>query len=350
MSFYPVILSGGSGTRLWPLSVGNHPKQFLSLVSENTMIQETLLRLDGIEHSEPVVVCNEAHRFIVAEQLKQIGVKNPGIILEPVAKNTAPAIASACYGVMQKDSDGVVIVLPSDHVIKNKEVFQTAVKKAIQEAEKGFLVTFGIVPTEPNTGYGYIKTGMQEDGAFVLEKFVEKPNLEKAKEYLADGNYSWNSGMFVFKASVFLSELKKFEPEMYDKAIKAYENAAVDADFTRLNKGDFETIKGNSIDYAVMEKTKLGKVVKLDAGWNDVGSWSALWEIKEKDSDGNVISGNVMNLGSKNCYINSKDFFTGVIGLEDIVVVTSKEGILISKKDKVQDVKIIAEELKKRNS
>lgn len=348
MSFYPVILSGGAGTRLWPLSSGSHPKQFLPLVSEKTMIQETLLRLEGIEHSEPVVVCNEAHRFVVAEQLNQIGMKEPEIMLEPIARNTAPAIAAACCQVMKNDKDAVVIILPSDHVIKNKSAFQAAVKKAVQEAEKGFLVTFGIVPTEPNTGYGYIKTGKEENGSFELERFVEKPNLEKAKEYLADGNYSWNSGMFVFKAARFLEELKSFEPEMYGLAVKSCENAAVDKDFIRLNRADFEAIKGDSIDYAVMEKTKHGRVVKLDAGWNDVGSWSALWEIKEKDSDGNVINGDVINLNSKNCYINSKDVFVGVIGLEDIVIVTSENGILVSKKDKVQDVKIIAEELKKR--
>lgn len=348
MSFYPVILSGGAGTRLWPLSSGNHPKQFLPLVSSRTMIQETLLRLEGMEHSEPVVVCNEAHSFIVAEQMNQLGIKNQKIMLEPVARNTAPAIAAACYEIMKNDRDAVVIILPSDHVIKNKDAFQQAVKKAVQEAEKGFLVTFGIVPTEPNTGYGYIKTGNEENGSFELERFVEKPNLEKAKEYLADGNYSWNSGMFVFKASKFLDELKSFEPEMYSFAVKSCDDAAVDKDFIRLDKTDFEAIKGNSIDYAVMEKTKHGRVVKLDAGWNDVGSWSALWEIKEKDSEGNVLSGNVMNLGSRNCYVNSKDMFVAAIGLEDIVVVASDDGILVSRKDKVQDVKIVAEELKKR--
>lgn len=349
MSLYPVILSGGAGTRLWPLSNGNHPKQFLPLVSENTMIQETLLRLSGIEHSEPVVVCNESHRFIVAEQMNQIGIKNPKIILEPIAKNTAPAIAAACYSVLQKDKDSIVIVLPSDHVIKDKNVFQVAVKKAISEAEKGFLVTFGIVPTEPNTGYGYIKTGSEENGSFALERFVEKPNLEKAKEYLADGNYSWNSGMFVFKASRFLEELKSFEAEMFELSVKSVETAKIDSDFVRLNKEFFEQIKGNSIDYAVMEKTKHGRVVKLDAGWNDVGSWSALWQIKDKDSDGNVLSGNVINLGSKNCYVNVGNVKVpiGIIGLNDVVIVASEDGILVSKKDKVQDVKLIAEKLKK---
>ncbi len=349
MALYPVILSGGAGTRLWPLSNGNHPKQFLPLVSENTMIQETLLRLSGLEHSEPVVVCNEAHRFVVAEQLNQIGMKNPKIILEPLARNTAPAIAAACYEVLRKDKDAVVIVLPSDHVIKNKDAFQESVKKAVSEAEKGFLVTFGIVPTEPNTGYGYIKTGGEENGSFALERFVEKPNLEKAKEYLADGNYSWNSGMFVFKASRFLEELKSFESEMFELSVKSVETAETDSDFVRLNKEFFEQIKGNSIDYAVMEKTKHGRVVKLDAGWNDVGSWSALWQIKDKDSDGNVLSGNVINLNSKDCYVNASNANVpvGIIGLEDVVVVACEDGILISKKDKVQDVKLVAEKAKK---
>lgn len=350
MAFYPVILSGGAGTRLWPLSSGNHPKQFLSLVSEKTMIQETLLRLEGMEHSEPVVVCNEAHRFIVAEQLSELNVKSPKIMLEPLARNTAPAIAAACFGVMAKDKDGVVIILPSDHVIKNKTAFQNAVKKAVEQAEKGYLVTFGIVPTEPNTGYGYIKTSSETDGVCELEKFVEKPNLETAKEYLADGNYSWNSGMFVFKASVFVEELKSFEPEMYELSKQSFEKAAVDADFIRFDRSSFEAIKGNSIDYAVMEKTKKGRVVKLDAGWNDVGSWSALWEIKEKDSQGNVFSGNIINIYSKNCYVNSKKNLFAVIGLEDVVVVESEDGILISAKDKVQDVKLVVDELKKRNN
>lgn len=349
MNFTPIILSGGAGTRLWPLSNGSHPKQFLPLVSENTMIQETLLRLSGLEHSEPVVVCNEAHRFIVAEQMNQIGIKNPKIILEPIARNTAPAIAAACYSVSQKDKNAVVIILPSDHVIKDKNAFQVALKKAVSEAEKGFLVTFGIVPTEPNTGYGYIKTGIEENGSFALERFVEKPNLEKAKEYLADGNYSWNSGMFVFKASKFLEELKSFEAEMFELSVKSVETAKIDSDFVRLNKEFFEQIKGNSIDYAVMEKTKHGRVVKLDAGWSDVGSWSALWQIKDKDADGNVLSKNVINLESKNCYVNvdNAKVPVGIIGLDDIVVVASEDGILVSKKGKVQDVKFVAEKAKK---
>ena len=349
MTITPVILSGGSGTRLWPLSWGNHPKQFLPLVSNKTMIQETLLRLDGLNLSAPIVSCNEAHRFLVAEQIGEVCNGKPHILLEPVAKNTAPAIAAACCAAMKNDKDAVVIILPSDHVISDVPAFQKAVMTAAEQAQKGFLVTFGIVPTFAATGYGYVKTaGEEADGAYTLEKFVEKPCFEKAQEYLASGEYSWNSGMFVFKASVFLEELKTFAPEMYSLSAASFENALVESDFVRLDKASFEKIKGDSIDYAVMEKTKKGKVVKLNAGWNDVGSWTALWDIQQKDKNGNVSKGDVISLDTTDSYIHAGKRTVAVIGLDNIVIVDSDDAVLIAAKGKIQDVKKIAEEMKRR--
>lgn len=347
MNIIPVILSGGSGTRLWPLSTSDKPKQFLSLISERSMIQETLLRLKGLEIVSPIVVCNQAHRFIVAEQVRDVCDQKPLIMLEPIARNTAPAIAAACCAAQKIDPEAVVIVLPSDATIGDVPALQEAIKIAANEAASGSLVTFGIVPTAPETGYGYVKTGKSDSKVFALEKFVEKPDLETAKSYLADGNYSWNSGMFVFKPSAFLEELKVFDKEMYELSCKSYEEAQTDADFVRLDLSSFEKIKGNSIDYAVMEKTSKGKVVKLDAGWSDVGSWSALWEIKSKDENGNVTNGNAILLNTKNSYFNSKNRVIAAIGVENLVVVESDDAILISAKDKVQDVKLAAEEFKK---
>lgn len=348
MTIIPVILSGGAGTRLWPLSSGEHPKQFLPLVSEKTMIQETLLRLEGLDVSNPVIVCGEAHRFIVAQQLSEVASKKPVILLEPMAKNTAPAIACACRAALDADKDAVVVVLPSDHVIKDVKVFQKAVMTAATEAMKESLVTFGIVPTFPSTGYGYIKCGGQNGDSYVLERFVEKPDLPTAESYLKSGEYSWNSGMFVFKAETFLNELASFEKNMCECSVAAYEKAVKESDFIRLDASSYEKISGNSIDYAVMEKTKKGRVVKLDAGWNDVGSWSALWDIKDKNADGNVISGDVISIKSKNSYINAGKRLVAAIGLEDIVIVDSDDALLIARKDKVQDVKLVTEALKKR--
>ncbi len=347
MTLIPVILSGGAGTRLWPLSNGEHPKQFLPLISEKTMIQETYLRLQGLEIASPIVVCAEAHRFIASQQLAEVSTKKPCVILEPLAKNTAPAIAVACRAALDIDKDAVCLVLPSDHVIQDKNAFQQAVKKAAEEAMKENLVTFGIVPTFPSTGYGYIKCGKECNSSFELEKFVEKPDLATAEGYLKSGEYSWNSGMFVFRADVFLEELKTFESEMCEHSVSAYENAVKDSDFVRLKKEDYEKIKGNSIDYAVMEKTRRGKVVKLDAGWNDVGSWSALWEIKEKNPDQNVFSGKVFSIDTKKSYVLSNNKPVAIIGLQNVVVVDSEDALLISSMDKVQDVKLVAEKLKK---
>ena len=350
MTIIPIILSGGAGTRLWPLSWGEHPKQFLPLVSERTMIQETLLRLKGLEIGSPIVSCGEGHRFMVAQQIGEISETKPTILLEPMAKNTAPAIAAACCAAMDQDKDTVVVVLPSDHVIADVQAFQNAVKSATVNAEKGYLVTFGIVPTFPATGYGYVKAaGSETDGAFTLEKFVEKPCLEKAQEYLASGEYAWNSGMFVFKASVFLDELKVHSPEMARFSIEAFEKAVVDTDFIRLDKDSFGQIKGDSIDYAVMEKTTKGRVVKLNAGWDDVGSWSALYDISQKDENQNVIKGDdVITIDTTSSYIRGGKRTIATIGLDDVVIVDSDDALLVAAKGKIQDVKKVVEIIKNR--
>ena len=350
MTIIPIILSGGAGTRLWPLSWGDHPKQFIPLISDKTMIQETLLRLDGLEIGNPIISCGESHRFLVAQQIGEITNKKLTFLLEPMAKNTAPAIAAACCAAMKQDKDAVVVVLPSDHVIADVKAFQNAVKVAALNAEKGALVTFGIVPTFPATGYGYVKAaGAETDGAFTLERFVEKPCLEKAQEYLASGEYAWNSGMFVFKASSFLEELKTHNPEMAALSIEAFEKASVETDFIRLDKDSFGKIKGDSIDYAVMEKTSKGKVVKLNAGWDDVGSWSALYDISKKDGNMNVIKGDdVIVLDTTSSYIRGGKRTIATIGFDDVVIVDSDDALLVAAKGKIQDVKKVAEIIKNR--
>jgi mannose-1-phosphate guanylyltransferase/mannose-1-phosphate guanylyltransferase/mannose-6-phosphate isomerase len=351
MTLIPIILSGGAGTRLWPLSWGDHPKQFLPLVTERTMIQETLLRLKGLEIGSTIISCGESHRFMVAQQIGEVCNTKPTILLEPMAKNTAPAIAAACCAAMQQDKDAVVVVLPSDHVIADVPVFQKAVLTAAKNAEKGFLVTFGIVPTFPATGYGYVKaSGSETDGAYTLEKFVEKPCLEKAQKYLASGEYSWNSGMFVFKASAFLDELKAHNPQMADLAIKSFEKATVETDFIRLDSECFGQIKGDSIDYAVMEKTTKGKIVKLNAGWDDVGSWSALYDISKKDENMNVVKGDdIIALDTTSSYIRGGKRTIATIGLDDVVIVDSDDSLLVAAKGKIQDVKKVAEIIKNRS-
>ena len=349
MTIIPVILSGGAGTRLWPLSRSQYPKQFLSLAAQNTMIQETLLRLEGIGVASPIVICNESHRFIVADQLAQINVKNPLIILEPLGRNTAPAIAAGAFKAQALDKDAVMVVLPSDHVIQNKAVLAHGVELACNTAAEGFLVTFGITPTAPETGYGYIKAEVKSgDSVFPLDKFVEKPNRETAQKYLDSGDYFWNSGMFVFKASTFLAELQHFEPEIFASVEAAYTKAAVDVDFIRLEKESFATSPSRSIDYAVMEKTSKGKVIPLDAGWNDVGSWSALWEVNKKDENQNVIFGDVLTQNTKDSYIYSQGRLVAAVGLRNIVVVETKDAVLVAERRQVQGVKDIVEELKRQ--
>jgi mannose-1-phosphate guanylyltransferase/mannose-1-phosphate guanylyltransferase/mannose-6-phosphate isomerase len=342
----PVILSGGSGTRLWPLSRGHYPKQFLPLVTSHTMIQETILRLAGLEGLKaPIAVCNEDHRFMMAEQLWEIGTKPAAIILEPVGKNTAPAVAMAALTAASEDD--ILLVLPADHVISNLPAFHKAIVQAKALAEQGFLVTFGIVPTEPETGYGYIKRDtLQHGSAFSVAAFVEKPDAETAKHYLQSGDFYWNSGMFTFKAGSFLSELEKFNPAMLACCRQALKAAKVDLDFVRLDKDLFSTCPADSIDYAVMEKTDKAVVIPLDAGWNDVGSWSALWDVTDKDSFGNAISGDVLTVDTRNSFIHAQSKLVAVVGVHDLVVVETDDAVMIAPKDRVQEVKQIVAQLK----
>lgn len=350
----PVILSGGSGTRLWPYSRSLYPKQFLPLVSEQTMLQETVSRLmnfsdEHIEISPPMVICNESHRFMVAEQLRAINTQATDIILEPFGRNTAPAIALAALA----QPDALLLVLPADHVISNIPAFESAVIAASKEAEQGKLVTFGIVPTAPETGYGYVKAGKPvSEYARSVEQFVEKPDQKTAESYLASGDYSWNSGMFLFKASRYLEELEKFNPEIVRYCQEAISKADKDLDFTRIDKESFTACPDDSIDYAVMEKTQDAVVVPLDANWNDVGSWSALWEVSQQDENNNVVKkggGDVITLNSNDCYIQADKKLIATIGLENIVVVETDDAIMVAHKDHVQDVKTIVGQLKKNN-
>ena len=343
----PVILSGGSGTRLWPLSRGQYPKQFLPLVSKQTMVQETLARLDGLSGLQaPIAVCNEDHRFIMAEQLREISAHPKAIILEPVGKNTAPAVAVAALTAAEND---VLLILPADHVIVDTAAFHNAVAQARKMAEQGYLVTFGIVPTEAQTGYGYIKGGdVLQEQAYNVAAFVEKPDKATATRYIESGDYYWNSGMFAFTAGTFLKELAKFNPNMLAVCQKALAAAKTDLDFTRLDKALFSTCPADSIDYAVMEKTDKAVVIPLSAGWNDVGSWSALWDVIPKDAAGNAISGDVLAVDSGNSFVYSENKLVAVIGIHDLVVVETSDAVMVASKDKVQQVKQIVDELKKQ--
>jgi len=342
----PVILSGGSGTRLWPLSRGIYPKQFLPLVSDKTMVQETVLRLDGVEHLQaPIAICNEDHRFMMAEQLREINVQPEAIILEPVGKNTAPAVALAALAA--KNPDDILLVLPADHVIDDVPAFQESVVQAGQLAEQGYLVTFGIVPTAAETGYGYIKRSVEKIAdAFRVAEFVEKPDAEIAERYVASGEYYWNSGMFAFKAGRYLEELEKYAPEMLTACRLSFTDAQTDVDFVRLDKDIFSQCPADSIDYAVMEKTDKAVVIPLDADWSDVGSWSALWEVKEKDSFGNALTGDVVALDTKNSFIHSENKLVTAIGVQDMIIIETDDAVMIAPKNRVQDVKKIVAVLK----
>lgn len=337
-----VIMAGGSGTRLWPLSRAGHPKQFLKLHGGDTMLQSTMKRLEGLDVSSSVTICNEEHRFFVAEQLREID-KLGSIILEPVGKNTAPAIALAA---ITADEDPLLLVLAADHVIRDEVAFKVAVNKALPLAESGRLVTFGIVPSEAHTGYGYIKMGDQDGEGFVVDKFVEKPSIDVACDYIDSGSYLWNSGMFLFKASRYLEELEKFRPDIYKSCVASADELESDLDFLRINKEVFEKCPSESIDYAVMEKTADAVVVPMDAGWSDIGSWSSLWDVSEKDQDGNVIHGDVIVHSTKDCYVRTDSKLVTAVGLDDIVIVDTKDALMVAHRDSVQDAKLIAQKLK----
>ncbi len=352
MTLIPVILSGGSGTRLWPLSRSTYPKQLLPLVSDFSMIQETAKRLSSLKICEPIIVCNEKHRFIIAEQLSQIGIKNPCIILEPVAKNTAPAIVAAAIQAQKIDAEAVIIVLPSDHNIKDTDTFCKAVSLAADEAKSGNLVTFGIKPTFPATGYGYIQAEKASgaEAAYPIKQFVEKPNLDTAKKYVESGTFFWNSGMFVFKAADFISEVKAFDKSIFESTKESFDKAATDLDFIRLEKESFSRNPSISIDYAVMEKTKKGKVVPLDAGWSDVGSWNSLWDVLDKDENGNVIRGKAVTSEVSNSFIYSKNRMISAVGLENLVIVDTKDAVLVADRSKSEEVKKIVDRLNAENN
>jgi len=347
MQIIPVILSGGSGTRLWPLSRKQHPKQYLSLADEQTMLQATIQRLQGLENlATPIVICNQEHRFLVAEQLQQINIEKPTIILEPEGKNTAPAIAAAAHYI----KDGLMLVLPADHIIQDIQAFHQTIKIAIKQAEQDKLTTFGITPTEPNTGYGYIeKFSEMEDHACKIKRFVEKPNLKTAKQYLEDGNYLWNSGMFLFTAQNYLKELNKYNPQISESCKQAVEKAKQDYDFLRLDPTAFSESPADSIDYAVMEKTENAVVVPLDAEWNDIGNWSALYQIGEKDKNNNVIKGNAITTETSNSYINANHHMIATIGVDNLIIVDTADATLVASKDKTQQVKQIVEQLQQQN-
>ncbi|NJD56876.1 MAG: mannose-1-phosphate guanylyltransferase/mannose-6-phosphate isomerase [Nitrospirae bacterium] len=350
MLITPVILSGGSGTRLWPLSRELYPKQLLPLVGTHTMLQNTVARLRGIDGAgAPLIVANDSHRFMVAEQMRLIGVKPEAIMLEPVGRNTAPAVAVAALHASAKRKDPVLLVLPADHVIKDAASFHAAVAAGEQLAKQGRLITFGIVPTGPETGYGYIKKGKKLGAKGIghaVERFVEKPDLATAAKYVSSGDYLWNSGMFMFRASSFLKELKRFAPAMLAACIRAYKASARDLDFLRLGEEAFAASPGDSIDYAVMEKTAAAAVIPLDAGWSDVGSWASLWEVHPRDRSGNAIAGDVIAKDMKNSLIHAGSRLVAAIGLKDVVVVETADAVLVAHKDHSQKVKQVVDELK----
>lgn len=342
----PVIMAGGSGTRLWPLSRGNYPKQFLALNGEQTMLQNTLNRLNGLAHSPAMLICNEEHRFIAAEQVRQLGADHSGIFLEPVGRNTAPAIALAAFKAIEQGKDPLLLVLAADHVIEDTVAFQKSVHDAAQLAKQDKLVTFGIVGNKPETGYGYIKRGEQFDTGFVVDAFVEKPDSNTAEQYIQSGDYYWNSGMFLFKASRYLNELKAFRPGIYAACEKAMQNQNNDLDFIRVDKESFEDCPDESVDYAVMEQTKDAVVVPMDAGWSDVGGFSALWEVSAQDENGNAFTGDVKAVNSKNTLVLAEDKLVAIVGVEDLVIVNTKDAILVAHKNQSQYVKSIVNELK----
>jgi mannose-1-phosphate guanylyltransferase/mannose-6-phosphate isomerase len=344
----PVLLSGGSGTRLWPLSREAYPKQFLPLAGEDTMLQSTWQRIAPVASAAPIVVANEEHRFLVAEQLRQIGAPTPAILLEPVGRNTAPAIAAAALQATAGGEDPLLLVLPSDHVVRDVEAFRAAVRRAAAAAEGGALVTFGIHPDAPETGFGYIQSDADrsaDDGVFKVLRFVEKPDIDTARAYLAAGGYSWNSGMFLFRASRYLQELERFRPDILTAVRTAFSTARHDGDFVRLDHQAFIGCPSESIDYAVMEKTDAAMVLPVDIGWNDVGSWSALWDVAERDADGNAHLGDVIAVDTRNSYAYARRL-VALVGVDDLVVVETDDAVLVARKDKVQEVKQVVARLK----
>jgi mannose-1-phosphate guanylyltransferase/mannose-6-phosphate isomerase len=344
----PVILSGGSGSRLWPLSRKQFPKQFLALTGDDTLFQQTIkrLRLPGMQ--PPLLVCNQEHRFIVQEQLKEQKLETQATLLEPFGRNTAPAVAIAAMKLLAEGRDELLLILPADHVLEDQAAFEAALQVAQKAAENGEMVLFGIPASRPETGYGYIRA-MADDslprGVVRVQSFVEKPDEERARAFVESGDYFWNSGMFLFRASRYLEELKQHDPDIYDTCLLALERSTIEDDVVLIDAATFECCPDNSIDYAVMEKTSSACLVPLNAGWNDVGSWSSIWDVHAKDSNGNVTKGDVMVHNSRNCLVHGNGKLVSVIGLDDIVVVETKDAMMIAHRDHVQDVKTVVKQL-----
>jgi len=347
----PVVMAGGTGSRLWPMSRELYPKQYLRLNGDKSMLQETILRLEGLDVVPPILICNEQHRFLAAEQLRQLGLAAGNIILEPVGRNTAPAIALAALNATLNGEDPLLLVLAADHVIEDINAFHQAIINAIPHADHGKLVTFGIVATGPETGYGYIQRGEclgEGKMAFDIQRFVEKPDFETANRYLSSGEYYWNSGMFIFRAKTYLDELSKYRPDILNACQNAFSNIEKDSlqDFIRVDKDAFLACPDESIDYAVMEATAEGVVIPLDAGWNDVGSWSALWEVNVKDTKNNCLDGDVFTHDTDNCYISTDEKLVAAVGVTNLVIVNTKDAVLVIDKSQVQDVKKVVQYLK----
>jgi len=350
MKIIPVILSGGSGTRLWPLSRENYPKQYIDLLGGFSMLQETILRLNGLcGELEPIIICNHQHRFIVAEQLKEIQLENATILLEPSGRNTAAAITAAALHVLKmKIKEAVLLVLSADHIIQDNKSFHDSIRVAIQQAQYSKLVVFGVTPTYPNTGYGYLKTNSNSHKSFLnVDEFVEKPNKGAAKNYILDPNYYWNSGMFVFEPKFFINELSIYSKDIVVAIKSSYNKSNKDLDFIRLEKESFESSPNLSIDYALMEKSKNVIMVPLKAEWSDVGTWKALSEIEKKDPNGNTMKGDVVSIETKNTYINAQHKLITTIGLKDLVIVDTPDATLIANKNNLNEVKNIVSKLKK---
>jgi mannose-1-phosphate guanylyltransferase / mannose-6-phosphate isomerase len=347
---HPVILSGGSGTRLWPMSRAAYPKQLMPLISEQTLLQDTAGRVsDAGSFADPLIVCNDEHRFMVAEQLREVAIKPVAIVLEPVARNTAPAAAVAALILLRSDPEALMLMLPSDHHIADGAAFRTAVEQAAVAAAQGALVTFGVAPDRPETGYGYIRLGAPLNaapGCFRVERFVEKPNLETARDYVDSGAYAWNSGMFLFKASRLVEEMETHAPAILAAARAAVSGAREDLDFLRLDKEAFAAAPSLSIDYAVMEKTERAAVFPIDIGWTDVGSWAALWEIAPKDDRGNALSGDVIATDLTDCYVRGDGRLVAAIGLKDVILIDTADAVLAVARDRAQDLRLIVDQIK----
>ncbi|MFU2059991.1 mannose-1-phosphate guanylyltransferase/mannose-6-phosphate isomerase [Avibacterium volantium] len=345
---YPVILAGGTGSRLWPLSRESYPKQFLKFGNnELSMLQTTIKRLEKIKNCQPpLVICNDAHRFIVKEQLREIGETESSIILEPFGKNTAPAAALASFYLTSKNKSAIILILAADHFIQDMDTFCDTINTYKNYTEKNILLTFGIKPNKPETGYGYIKKGDYfYKNSFLVEKFVEKPNYQIAQEYINSGRYFWNSGIFMFTAQTYLDELKKYRPDIYDVCKLSINDAIQDDKFIRIKDSSYENCPQDSIDYAVMERTKKSIVIPIDIGWNDVGSWSSLWDISEKNNDGNVLQGDIITLESNNNYIFSEHGVISTVGIKDLIIIQTKDVLLIAEKDSTQKIKQVVERL-----